>query len=617
MYYRTLQEGDADTEVAWVKPPGWQYFCWSLLSVRGVNPAVAPVAGALAPSHTVGNAFCTVASVAVPAAGVMVFCLGTVPDPEGGWPSWATSIGVPTTPGVAPEDDWRHLTATDKSGDKFFPYDTNPAFAVMARKYTSSGTTGTVTFPLAQGAPATFGMWAFLRAAPDAISTGDPITADASVAAGSSATDTSPHSVGAPITSFASVGPAFNPLHGYIQQTYRLSGRPVEASRVSWEAVTPAGSSVTVESSLNNGLTWDVCQSWKPIPRLLAEDTTTRTVLVRATLVRESAAGAKPKVKLKVRIGCRVTTDELIPSFYGPVDKTRTKITAGSSGGSGGSSGGEGAFASGGGMFGGAATVKVHATDPSRLIKAAKWEQPFTGTTGETYTELGRAMVLSRRPSQALFSQVSSGHVLDNSLVLWDPSQGGDPWTDIGGVYTAIGHERLYDVAGAFVSRPVPDPRRGPVVWDFDHTVRPCMIGVESELDTTQIVNGWIIKGESTTSTNPVNAYASNLDTASRYNAYDPPIGIGKRFEHKTFPLAKTAAQCFDIATGALNNSLGLANTARIGIVPHPGIATGDILRISSPETGVVGRFLVQGYELPDSPVERMKLTCSRQTVNA
>ena len=194
--------------------------------------------------------------------------------------------------------------------------------------------------------------------------------------------------------------------------------------------------------------------------------------------------------------------------------------------------------------------------------------------------------------------------------------EGTNPWQNIRGVYTAIGSECFFDVIGSFDSRPVPDPRRGSVVWDFDHTVRPVIIGLESELDTSQIVNGWVIKGESSTSTNPVNAFAFDTDPASRYNIFAPPIGIGQRIKRKTFPIAHTTQQCQDIADGSLNNSLGLANTITIGIVPHPGIALGDIARINSPETGVVGRFWIQGYQLQDAVTDQMQLACFRQTDN-
>lgn len=821
-YYRTLVSGDTDTSVAFPKPPGWRDYMYTLATARGVDPANAPTAGALTTTHTVGATTVDVSSVTVPAAGVMVFVVWNTADPEGGWPSWPTSMNVPT--------GWKPLVSTDKSGETYYKYDTNPAVIVVGKEYLGSGTTGTVSIPVGDGAPATAGMWLFLRKAPDSSATGSAITETDSFSAPSSSAGTNPVSVGAPITETDSVGTAFNPLTGYwISDPIALSGSPVAGSRVQWvnspatATISPVGTlyesrgngvvtlgvttfnvgdvlmlttavgsttiaatgvsggnainwqrvcapvndattvvnvdmwmgtvnavgsatitvaysasvtvlpcyydaqgfttdvrstwsvdqtggadhatsltllypslvptgtgelyyglawsqqtssvvgttpgfswardsigrlatwntnvsatvaptasqtttgpyvssavllkatpvapavppTVLVETSINNGLSWDTATNYGPVPRLREGDTTTRTVLARVTYSRASALDGIPKVKsLKVRIGCTTSSDELIPTFYGPVDKAKTKITPGSSGGTGGASSGPGSVGRGGGLVGGGAVVKVHATDPSRLIQLAEWEQVYTGPTGVTYDQLGKAMVLDRRPNQTLFNQFSSDHTVDDSLLVWGLGDGANPWQNIRGVYTSIGSECFYDVIGSFDSRPVPDPRRGSVVWNFDHTVRPVIIGLESELDTSQIVNGWVIKGESTTSKNPVNAYAFNTDPASKYNIYPPPIGIGKRIKRKTFPLAKTVQQCQDIADGSLNNSLGLANTVTIGIVAHPGIALGDIARINSPETGVTGRFLIQGYQLMDSVVDQMQLTCFRQTDN-
>lgn len=610
IYYRTIVNGDTDTSVAFPKPPGWRDFMYGLLTARGVDPSVAPTAGALTTTHTVGATTVDVSSVSVPAAGVMVFVVWNTADPEGGWPSWPTSMGTPT--------GWKPVMSTDKSGETYYQYDTNPAVIVIGKEYLSSGTTGTVSIPVGDGAPATAGMWFFLRKAPDSSSTGSAMTATASMTAGTSSSTTNPVSQGSPMVSTASMSTGFNPLAGYwISDPYPLNGAPVAASRVTFDLVVPDGATAVVETSINNGLSWDVAANYGPVPRLREGDTTTRTVLSRVTFTRQSALGGIPKVKsLKVRIGCTISSDELIPTFYGPVDKAKTKITPGSSGGTGGASSGAGSIGRGGGLVGGGAVVKVHATDPSRLIQLAEWEQVYTGPTGVTYDQLGKAMVLDRRPNQTLFNQFSSDHTVDDSLLVWGLGEGANPWQNIRGVYTSIGSECFYDVIGAFTSRPVPDPRRGAISWNWDHTIRPVIIGLESELDTSQIVNGWVIKGESTTSKNPVNAYAFNTDPASRYNIYPPPIGIGKRIKRKTFSLAKTVQQCQDIADGSLNNSLGLANTVTIGIVAHPGVALGDIARINSPETGVVGRFLIQGYQLMDSVADQMQLTCFRQTDN-
>lgn len=159
VYYRYLVAGDTDTSVSWPKPPGTRDFLFTTITARGVNPAVAPVAGNLATSYTAGASTVSVSSVTVPAAGDMVFCLENVPDPEGSWPSWGVSMGAPT--------GWTNLVATDQSGATFFAFGANPSAMVISKNYTTSGTTGSVAVPTAVGGPAFAGMYAFLRPAPD------------------------------------------------------------------------------------------------------------------------------------------------------------------------------------------------------------------------------------------------------------------------------------------------------------------------------------------------------------------------------------------------------------------------------------------------------------------
>lgn len=159
VYYNLLASGDIDANVAWTKPPDWRHFNFAIVTARGTDPTVAPVAGELLVSYAAGDASVVATSVSVPAAGTMIFCLGTVPDPEGHWPSWAVSMGVPT--------GWTPLVSTDKSGIAYFPYDTNPGLMVIAKSFASSGSTGSVSVPVAPGGPALVASYAFVRPAPD------------------------------------------------------------------------------------------------------------------------------------------------------------------------------------------------------------------------------------------------------------------------------------------------------------------------------------------------------------------------------------------------------------------------------------------------------------------
>lgn len=158
VYYRYLQSGDEDQQLVFPLPPGWREYMFSTVTVRGVNPAVAPVAGVTSPTSITASGVINVASVSFTAPGTMVFMLGTVPDPGGGWPSWATATGIPT--------GWTGLVATDKSGPTFYPYDTNPSLNLVGKAYSSSGSTGSVPFPCTSGAPCMVGMYAFFEPAP-------------------------------------------------------------------------------------------------------------------------------------------------------------------------------------------------------------------------------------------------------------------------------------------------------------------------------------------------------------------------------------------------------------------------------------------------------------------
>lgn len=159
VFYQRLTSSSVDRSVWWPKPPQWRHFMWSTLTVRGVNPSVAPVAGKLSLLHTVGDGAVVVSSVTVPAAGTMVFAITTFADPGGRWPSWPASMGIPT--------GWTHLVATDKSGINYYPYDSNPALVVVGKSYSTSGSTGSVSVPIGSGSPALTGVYCFVQSAPD------------------------------------------------------------------------------------------------------------------------------------------------------------------------------------------------------------------------------------------------------------------------------------------------------------------------------------------------------------------------------------------------------------------------------------------------------------------
>lgn len=160
VYHRRLVSGDTDPSVYWTKPTGWRHFMFAALTVRGVSPTTNPTGGVLTATHIGDAASASVSSVAVPAAGAMVFLLGNVPTPaKSSWPNWAVATGVPV--------GWAPLVATERSGADFYQYDTGPSLVIVGKTFSGAGSTGPVVFPTAQGSPAFAGLYAFLTPAPD------------------------------------------------------------------------------------------------------------------------------------------------------------------------------------------------------------------------------------------------------------------------------------------------------------------------------------------------------------------------------------------------------------------------------------------------------------------
>lgn len=414
-----------------------------------------------------------------------------------------------------------------------------------------------------------------------------------------------------PVSEQDTGGPVHNGLYGFrISDPIELPGDPVTGSVVRWNATTPPGTTVTVETSINNGASWDPAINNGPVPRLRPGDTVTRAVLTRVTLTRATLATTAPTVSmLEVRVSCDTSVDELVPLAHGVIDKTTvvTSLSGSSSAGGGGS----GVVSRGGGQRGGGTALKIHGVDLSRAIKRNQWQQPFVIESGMNYAAAVVAMVKDRLPSQTAFSTISSEHT--TPLLIFGLDQGGDPWQDIQDMATAVGFEAFFDPAGVFTFRPVPDPRRGEPVWAFDEDANPTVTDAKRELTDEQTFNYVVVRGESTSTKNPVSAYAFDDDPSSPTYVNGP---YGTVVQRLVFPLITTQEQAQAAADAILLNSLGAADTVTISTVPMPALEPGDIVEVNVPGSKANGTYMVNQMTTPLSPAEAQQLTCFRQSSN-
>jgi hypothetical protein len=416
----------------------------------------------------------------------------------------------------------------------------------------------------------------------------------------------------APATTTTNAGQVFNPLHGYrISDPLELPGDPVTASIIRWDATTPADTTLTVETSINYGASWDLATNHRAIPRLRSGDTTTRAVLTRITMTRTVETDPTPTMShLEVTVTCDSGVYSWEPIAYGVIDKPSVKTT--SNGGTGGSSGGAGVTSRGGGQFGGGPAVKVHCVDSSHLIKLAQWEQPFFVPTGITASEAIRLMLADRLPGHDKTSIVSTTRLVEDILI-FGLDQGGDPWQDFQEFATANGFECYFDPNDTFVWQPVPDPRYTEPTLVIDQAANPVITEAKSELDLETVINYVVVRGESTSSRNPVVAAVFDDDPSSL--TY---IGrIEKRVRRYTFPWIKTEEQAEATAKAILYNSLGASNTVELTMMPNPRLQPGMAVKLNVPDVAVAGIYVInQIAPHPISPGQSMRLVCFRQTDN-
>lgn len=418
--------------------------------------------------------------------------------------------------------------------------------------------------------------------------------------------------VGAAAESVTSVGQVFNPLLGYyVSDPLRLPGDPVVSSVVEWEATTQAaGSMVTVETTINGGASWDFAVSGSPVPRLAAGDEVTREVQFRVTFMRLAGADASPRMQwLELKIVTDASVDELVPIANGMITKVEIASVGGRGSGSGGGAGGAGVTGVGGGQTGGGTAIKVSGVDLSRSISRNVWQQPYIIPGLITYSAAIEAMVRDRLPGHEDFSITSS--TTECPVLVYGLDQGSDPWQDIQDLAAAIGYECFFDPAGTFVLRPVPDPRKQAPVWVFDDTINPVVVKALRELTDEQTFNYVVVKGESTSSQNPVAAVAYDDDPSSPtyiYGAY------GSVVQYVTMPQIITYDQAQAAADAILSASLGAADTVTLTGVPMPALEPGDVVRVLSTDVQANGVYMINQVTTPLSPAEPQELVCFRQS---
>lgn len=614
--YRKLLAGDTDTFIQYSVPSSLSVPGWALFTARGVAPGSAFTGNWIlngrppASSSTGGTLTGTQAPTFSVPVGAGVIVAQSAPTSGGTGATGGCTLGPPT--------GWMNLVASDGSGATYTPFGAQSSIMLCAKSFSSAGTTAPIGVQYgAENNALVFVSALGITAAPDVSATAGSASAVPTSAAATGGTTTTVVASGGSARAVATSSTAFNPLQGYwVSDPLTLPGDPTTGSVIRWATSTPTGSTVTVETSINNGASWDVATNNRSVPRLKAGDTNTRGVLARISLTRTLATDPAPTVSyLEMQVSTDSGTDELVPIGHGMIDKVTTKTVGGSTGGGStvSSIASSAVTSKGGGQSGGGTTIKVHVTDMSRAIKRNVWQMPFVVPIGTNYGDAVIAMVLDRLPSQEDFAISTTSRVLDTPLV-YGMDQGGDPWQDIREVAMAIGFECYFDPRGVFVFRPVPDPRIGEPVFTFDENFNPIVSEATKELSDEQTFNDIVVTGQSSSTQNPVSAEAFDNDPTSRTYILGDYNRVGQRVAFNNIT-TQDAAQ--DAANAVLFNSLGAAETVTINHVPHPALEPGDVVKIKISNVNADGTYMINSMTMPASPGEAQQSVCFRQSTNA
>lgn len=402
------------------------------------------------------------------------------------------------------------------------------------------------------------------------------------------------------------------PLTGYrISPPLALPQSPITNSVIHWEEVTLApGSSVLVESSIDNGLTWQRCTSDEPIPRLLYGYNVATTLLTRVTLNRLSMTDQTPTAQnLEVRVATDASQNELVSLGVFYITSTEVTMSGGSGTGSSGSGGGgSGVTGSGGGSTGGALSIQISGVDQSRQVSRNTWQDVYYIPANTNYAVAIQEIVDNRLPG--LQYNFQSTPFVTPKIVL-GTQLGNDPWQDAQDLATAIGFELFFDAAGICTLREVPDPATTQSVWTFTDGANPTIAQLDRTLTDQTTYNYVICYGESVDNTEPVQAVAFDDDPNSP-TYYLGPYGIVST----TFQSAMitTTAQAQAAANALLLAVKGASENVALTVVPNPALEPGDVVTVEVSDAKITGTFLVNDIQTPLSAGEGQTLTVYRQT---
>lgn len=363
-----------------------------------------------------------------------------------------------------------------------------------------------------------------------------------------------------------------------------LPTTPLAGTLVAWQATVPPSTTLIVETSVDNGVSWQIATNQGPIANLSLGVTVAGSVLIKVLMTRANYTIPTPSMTvLNVRVSSDDGVNEYCPLGVFLLDDVAVNDSA------------AGAY------------VEIAGSDLSRKIARNSWDTTYTVQPGTGYDDAIAAMVQDRMPGVEM--NVSSTEQVTPQLQ-FGQSSSNDPWQDILQMAQSIGYEAFFDARGVFTLRAVPDPDIAPSQWEFEDIANPTITNLVRRVSDSDTYNKVIATGEGTGNTVPVQAIAIDDDPSSPTYYLGAYGTVTYRF---TSPLILTPDQAQAAADAMLLQVKGATEAVEIDVIPMPAVEPGDVITVTRGRSKVGGRFLVDQITTPLDPGDTMHFTARRQ----
>lgn len=365
-----------------------------------------------------------------------------------------------------------------------------------------------------------------------------------------------------------------------------LAGRrslPVAGSLIRWETTIPHGATVTVETSIDNGGTWQKASNGQAIPRL-EPGLVIPTVMTRVTLTRRSGMDPTPRVhRLEVRVSLKASRVEMVQLGRFLINEVQIQDSPDG------------------------AVIEIAGNDLSRKIDRNRWDRTVVVPEGTLTTEAIKMLARNRFPN-VVFNFVTSNERTPR-LFFGEQAQN-SPWQDMLDLARDIGCELFFDAYGVLTLRKVPDPNVDEAQFIFDERSKPTITELTRRVTDEDTYNYVIVTGESSYNQRPVRGTAADDDPGSPTYVGGPYGVVALRV---TSPAVVTEYQAWEAARALLRKKKGATEQVDITAVPMPALEVSDVVGVERTRSKVTGRFLADYIYIPLGASEQMRLTCRRQ----